>query len=109
MKALKMFAYIFPELNDLPSFLVNVSSGKISALPHEEDLRTWLSKRYSNMQTIMLHGTEREELERFIASHPDSIVVMGAYGRSGISRFFHKSLANTVIQHTKSHLLITHE
>ena len=109
MKAIKMFAYIFPEFAKLPGFLLSITSQKNDSLPQEEDLRTWIQKRYSDIEFVMLHGNEREELGRFVNAHPDSIVIMGAYGRASISRLFHKSLANTVIQHTKSHLFTTHE
>lgn len=109
IKAIKMFSYIFPELKDLPTSLVHISSGKGDDMPNEENLRTWLTNHYSNIQNRILHGNIREELANFINSTPISLVVMGAYGRTAISRLFHKSLANTVIQHTKSSLFITHE
>lgn len=104
-----MFSYIFPELRDLPTSLVHISSGKGDDMPNEENLRTWLTRHYSNIQNRILHGNIREELANFINSTPNSLVVMGAYGRTAISRLFHKSLANTIIQHTKSSLFITHE
>ncbi len=109
IKAIKMFSYIFPELKDLPTSLVHISSGKGDDMPYEENLRTWLTSHYSNIQNRILHGDIREELTNFINSIPNALVVMGAYGRTAISRLFHKSLANTVIQHTKASLFISHE
>lgn len=38
-----------------------------------------------------------------------TVVVMGAYGGNAVSRLFHKSLANIVIEETNAALFIMHE
>lgn len=39
----------------------------------------------------------------------EASVVMGAYRRNAISRLFHRSLANIVIEQTNAFLFIMHE
>jgi len=36
-------------------------------------------------------------------------VVMGAFGRSAISRLFHRSLSNVILEDTKVSLFTTHK
>ncbi|MBS1605494.1 MAG: universal stress protein [Bacteroidetes bacterium] len=38
-----------------------------------------------------------------------TIVVMGAYGRTAVSRLFRQSLSNTILQKTNASLFVTHE
>jgi len=37
------------------------------------------------------------------------MIVMGAYGRSALSRILRQSLANSILEKTKAFLFITHE
>ncbi|HEV8284529.1 MAG TPA: universal stress protein [Chitinophagaceae bacterium] len=107
--AIKMYTYLFPELKGLSTALVYITSGRDYKLPQEENIKSWLSKHYSNVHIKILKGDIRIELVNYTKSIPNSLAVMGSFGRSAISRFFHKSLANTVIEDGKSSLFIAHE
>jgi hypothetical protein len=109
IKAIKMFSYIFPELQNLPHTLIHIASEKSEILPSEESLTLWTEKHFSNLETLILHGDPLKELVELVNLKSNSLIVLGAYGRSSISRLFHKSMANTVIAQTKSPLFISHE
>lgn len=109
IKAIKMFSYVFSELKNLPTFLVHISPDRNEiVVPEEENLKLWARKHFANIQIKIFHGETEKELVSFISSHPNSLVVMGAYGRTALSRLFHKSLASTVISNTESSLYISH-
>jgi hypothetical protein len=108
MYAIKMYTYLFPEWRSLPTFLVYVSD-RNEKLPNESNIKRWLSKHYLGDQIEVLHGDIGEELVKYTMSLPDSLAVMGSFGRSKISRLFQKSLANSIIENGKSSLLITHQ
>lgn len=109
MYAIKIYTYLFPELRNLPTYLVHIASEKSDELPQEKNIKSWLPRHYSNVQIKILRGDVRDELVNYTKSIPNSLAVMGSFGRSAMSRFFHKSLANRVIEDGKSSLFITHE
>lgn len=107
--AIKMFTYLFPEWRNLSIHLIHITKDKSNELPEEKEIKSWLSRHYENIQIKILHGDIREELVNYTKSIPDSLAVMGSFGRSAMSRFFHKSLANYAIEEGKSSLFISHE
>ena len=109
MYAIKMYSYLFPELRNLPTTLVYIAPEKSSQLPQEKKINSWLSRYYPNIQTKILHGDIYDELVSYTKSVPNSLTVMGSFGRSAMSRFFHKSLAHAVIEDGNSSLFISHE
>jgi nucleotide-binding universal stress UspA family protein len=58
----------------------------------------------------LLPGEPAEVLPAFANKFTDSaFVVMGAYGRGGLSRMFRQSMANSLLQKTGASLFLTHE
>ena len=58
----------------------------------------------------VLPGKPSEVLPAFVAHHGGTpLVVMGAYGRTAVSRFFRQSLADAVMEKTDASLFTTHE
>jgi nucleotide-binding universal stress UspA family protein len=52
----------------------------------------------------------QKELVSFVRKNDQqTIVVMGAYGRNAVSRLFHRSLSNVVIEETNALVFIMHE
>jgi nucleotide-binding universal stress UspA family protein len=77
---------------------------------YQNYLSDWLPQHFSRLQQQILHGNLHRELVRFIRKGEDStLVIMGAYGRNAVSRLFHRSLANVVIEETNACLFIMHE
>jgi hypothetical protein len=108
--AIKMFSYVFPELTNLPTKVVYVSSSRSDQLPHEIYFKDWLGQHFPNLERDILVGNAQEEIVNYIHPHSDSkIVVMGSYGENTLSRIFHTSLSNAVRTQTYGSLFITHE
>ena len=106
--ALKMFSYIFPEWRNVPARLLSITPDK--HLEYEEYIKDWLPRHFTNADITLLKGTVKKEITEVIREHEhNTLVVMGAYGRTAISRLFRKSLSNTVINDTKAALFISHE
>jgi hypothetical protein len=106
--AIKQYAQLFPEMRKLPTSLVYIDNDENDEFPREKNIKTWLPQHYSNVQYKILHGDVRDELVNYVKSIPDSLVIMGSFGRSAFSRLFHKSLANAVIADGRSALFIAH-
>ena len=109
MHAIKMYSYLFASLLHKPAYLVCVDEGHHSDLPNAAKINSWLGQHFTNLQTDVLTGDTKNVLSAYINKHEhNSIVVMGAYGRSAVSRMFRQSLANYIISQTTIPLFITH-
>lgn len=110
MHAIKMFSYIFPELKKLPTQLMHFTPGNNKEIPHLAEIKTWAAKQFINLEFRLISGNARKELVEYIKPDSEkSLVVMGAYGRSSVSRLFLKSMAESVINGTDASLFISHE
>lgn len=109
--AMKMYSYLFPEWKDLPTAVLTINpKGDDGYLKHEEYLSDWLPQHFTRLEKQVLQGNLQRELVGFIRKGDEpTMVVMGAYGRNAMSRLFHRSLANVVIEETSAILFIMHE
>ena len=108
--AIKMFSYLFSELDDLKTTVVSVNEKSSNHLKEGSNLKDLVRAHYKDAQYEVLKGdAEKELLDYLKRTGENSIVVMGAYGRSSISRLFHQSLSNKVIQEINVPVFITHQ
>lgn len=108
--AMKMYSYVFPEWKGLSTTVLSINPKGDNGLKYDDYLNDWLPGHFSNLEKQILQGNLQRELVSFIRKNDEpSIVVMGAYGRNAVSRLFHKSLANIVIEETNALVFIMHE
>lgn len=107
--AMKQFSYLMPEFNDLKGTVVRVNQGNSEALPEEKRmLMMWMSRRYSYVDYATLSGQTEEALFAYMLRKQHALIVMGAYGRNMISRFFRRSHSDLLIKSLAFPLFITH-
>jgi hypothetical protein len=108
--AMKMFSYLFPEWKELPATMVSINPKGDNGLRFDDYLSDWLPQHFPNLEKQILQGNLQRELISFIRKNDEqAIVIMGAYGRNAISRLFHRSLSNIVIEETNAFLFMMHE
>jgi len=108
--AMKMYSYLFDEWKLLPGTILSINPKGDNGLKYDDYLNDWLPGHFPNLEKQILQGNLQRELVSFIRKHDAAtIVVMGAYGRNAVSRLFHKSLANVVIEETNALVFIMHE
>ena len=108
--ALKLYSYLFPEWKDLPGVLLSINPKGDNGKGYDDYLADWLPQHFSNIEQEEPSGNLQRELVSFIRKNDEqTIVVMGSFGRNAISRLFHKSLANVVLEETKACVFIMHE
>ena len=108
--AIKMYSYLFPEWKGLPSTVLSINAEVDSGIKHDDYLKDWLPLHFSNWKKQILQGNLQRELVSFIRKNEEpAIAVMGAYGRNAVSRLFHRSLANIIIEETNAFVFIMHE
>jgi nucleotide-binding universal stress UspA family protein len=106
--AAKLYSYLFPEFRQLPTHIVFAHTDREGILPHKKELMYLLHGHFDNFEVKMLRGQASEVLVDFSAGLPNPLMVMGSYGRNYLSRFFHQSHANKIIEEGKSSVFITH-
>jgi nucleotide-binding universal stress UspA family protein len=110
MQAIRSFSYLFPELRAVPCFIVYVSGDEQREPDDLPYLKNWLPLHFDDYTVEILPGEPAEVLPAFAGKEQDStLVVMGAYGRSALSRLFRQSLANSILEKANASLFVTHE
>jgi nucleotide-binding universal stress UspA family protein len=108
--AAKMFSYIFPNLEDMKTTIVTVNNKPSNHIKEAYNFKDLLRTHFGEVEYQILHGQAETELVTFLQAHGEnSIVVMGAYGRTSLSRLFHQSISNKIIQEVNVPVFITHQ
>jgi len=108
--AMKMFSYLFPEWTEKNTTIVSVNKTTSNHLPQSRNVKDLADKHFRNLEFEVLNGEASDELPKFLKKKKNnSMVVMGAYGRSALSRMFHASMSNKVIRDLKMPVFITHQ
>ena len=79
--------------------------------PHSQSGMRASETRVSFARTyyFTIKGNPNEELVEFVERAPQgTLVVMGAFGRKGLSALFHSSLSQVLLDQTRASLFIAH-
>lgn len=106
--AMKQFTYLLPMFKDTQVYLVSVVPDNIMKMEYDILAREWIKLHYTNSEVIILKGNIGQEMINFINQKKDCLVVMGAFGRSALSRFFKESLAPLILSGTQAPVFIAH-
>jgi len=106
--AIEKYSDLLPEFKNLPTFLLTINP------KYENEIQSYMQKdlrgAFNNISVRSLSGKVEIQIDHFLSELPGHIlVVLGAFGRSEISRFFHKSLADTVWKDKTVSLFIAHK
>ena len=106
--SMKQFDYIFPELRQTKTILIEVTKANKAYVTQIEKVKEWLCQRYDHINVEILHGKTKNELFQYLLQRDNAIFVMGAYGRSSLSRLFKRTAAEKVLRTTNLPVFITH-
>lgn len=108
MYAIKQFTQLFPGYSDMPVKVVYVAENNNHNIPWEPKLREYMDLHYDTVEYAILNGEPATEFLALLIDRNDCIVTYGAYGRSGVSRFFHRSDADNILRTVNIPVFITH-
>jgi len=106
--AIKQFTYLFPEFDDRKVIILQVNNEGVWADQDKYNFREWLQTRYSTMVFEVMKGNTEDKLFDYIFKRKNVFVVMGAYGRSSVSKFFKASHADLLIRTITQPIFIAH-
>ncbi|MBS0030688.1 hypothetical protein ACTJJ0_24505 [Chitinophaga sp. 22321] len=106
--AIRQFTLLFPYFTNIPVKVVYVAEDHQKVLPFEVKLKSYLEQHYANVEYVIMNGEPATAFLALLIRRNDCIVTYGAFGRSGASRFFHRSDAENILRTTNIPIFITH-
>jgi len=106
--AIRLFTYLFSFYKNLPVHFVSVLPTNVIGLEYADLIKEWLPLHYPNATIEIIKGEAKNELTNYINSLSNPLIIMGAFGRSLLSRFFKESLANYIMTQTNAPIFIAH-
>ncbi|MCG2616276.1 universal stress protein [Terrimonas sp. NA20] len=106
--AIKQFAILLPELHDKKATVLHVRKNGEWSNEEKQHFLDWIQNHYSNIGFRVIEGNTDDGLFDYLFKRKNSFIVMGAYGRSNISRFFRHSEADLLINVMTQPIFIAH-
>jgi nucleotide-binding universal stress UspA family protein len=107
--AIKQFAYLLPELVNNETTLIYAKEKAEEQLPNEMNIAELAARHFKNMNLFRFEANPKKYFNSWLLEKKAGIVVSGAYGRSGLSRMFHKSFVSEIIREHRLPVFITHK
>jgi nucleotide-binding universal stress UspA family protein len=108
--AIKQFTQVFSDVYDeLPATLLSITKTKEETSEYEELLKEYLSVHYTNISYERLAGLADDAILNVAERMKNPLVVMGAFGRSAVSRLFSRSTASKLLKNQSLPVFVSHK
>jgi hypothetical protein len=108
--AIRMFSYVFYGLNELNVQVVSVKSIKDSLhVPDNRLMKEFMKRHFPQAAFTVVRGEAvTEVLDLLKGKEENSLIVLGAYNRGMVSRWFRPSMADILMEELNKPLFIAH-
>ena len=108
--AVKMFSYLFGNFQDLPVEVYTVNDRMENLrLPDNKLMREFIKRHFPKATYRIAKGNAEEQITGYLRNHKENeLVVLGAYRRSELSRWFKISMADILMKELHMPLFIAH-
>lgn len=109
--AVKMFSYLFGTLQDLPIEVYTVKDHYMASLrlPDNKLMREFIKRHFPKATFTVIKGDAEKQIQSHLRNHKENeLVVLGAYRRSELSRWFKTSMADILMKELDTPLFIAH-
>ena len=108
--AIKMLGYVLPAFQESHTEIITVYKSKQQLqLPDSKLVKEFISQHFPNTRFQQLYGDPETEILSFLKKKKsNTLVVLGAYRRSTVSRWFKPSMADKLISKLNLPLFIAH-
>ena len=108
--AIKMFSYLFNNRPYLPVEVFTVKDKMDGAyVPNNKLMREFIKRHFPKAKYIVGKGNAEDQVLKYLQFHKgNDLVVLGAYRRSEISRWFKTSMADILMKELDTPLFIAH-
>jgi nucleotide-binding universal stress UspA family protein len=105
--AIKMFNFLFPSLQGKTEVLAIKEHKDSLHLPDNRLMREFMKRHYPDAEYTVLKGNADEEIVKYIQHLKQNVmIVLGAYQRGMVSRWFHESMADVLMKELNCPLFI---
>lgn len=110
MHAIKMFCYTLPLLKALPVEVVTVKkSAQTTHVPDNKLIKEFMKRHFNKTSYKVIKGDAEEEIVKYLKNEAsNTLVVLGAYRRGMVSRWFRPSMADLLMKEVNLPLFIAH-
>jgi hypothetical protein len=107
--AIKMFSYLLP-LSDIPVEVLSVkTTEQTSHLPDNKLMKELMKRHFTKVAYTVMKGQAEEQIVTYLRDMKGSpFIVLGAYRRSMVSRWFKPSMADALMKEMKLPLFVAH-
>lgn len=109
--AIKMFSYVMGNPQNLPVKVFTVKEKKKAGffMPDNKKIREFAKRHFPKATFAVASGNAEQEISSYLGSLPkNQLVVLGAYQRSEISRWFKISMADILMRELEIPMFIAH-
>lgn len=109
--AVRSFSYLFPECKNLPVEVISVNKPHEGQhLPDNRLMKEFMKWHFRHATYNVLRGDAEEQVLIHLKQQPlHTSIVLGAYQRSRVSRWFHASMADMLLDKTELPLFVAHK
>jgi len=108
--AIKMFSYLMPNMMELETEVISVNPVYTTLhMPDNKLMKEYMRRHYPKAKYTVMKGLAETEIVNYLKlSTENTLVVLGAYRRGSISRWFRESMADVLMREVKLPLFIAH-
>lgn len=108
--AIKMFSSLFEGLNKPVEVLSVKSPDENLHLPDNRLMKEFMKRHYPKAVYTVLNGEPEAEIVEYLKNkNQNALIVLGAYRRNMVSRWFRNSMADVLMRELKTPLFIAHK
>ena len=109
--AIKIFSYLFGDFSGIPVevFVVQENINAAARVPDNKLMREFIKRHFPKAVYIVVKGIAKEQIAGHLRNHKENeLVVLGAYRRNELSRWFKISMADVLMNELDTPLFIAH-
>lgn len=108
--AIKMFSCLLPQLQQFDTETIAVNSfNETLHLPDNKLMKELMRYHFPKAKYVIRKGWAEEEITKYIKEQQENgLIVLGAYQRGAVSRWFRESMADILLKNIKLPLFIAH-
>lgn len=108
--AIKMFSYLLAPFKKMPVEVLSIKPvDQDLHLPENRLMKEFMKRHFPDASYKVIQGEPAVEIVKYLKNrHQDELIVLGAYHRSMVSRWFKISMADTLMTELKTPLFIAH-
>ena len=108
--AIKMFSYLLPGLEGFDTETISVNPiNETLHLPDNKLMKEFMKYHFPKAVYVVRKGWAEEEIVKYVKEQQsNALIVLGAYQRGAVSRWFRESMADTLMKNLKLPLFIAH-